>query len=171
MDANIGMPVAATDQDDDAILTYQIASGVDSPDAALFGIQETFGQLFYIGDTDTVDFEGDQLFYQIKVEVSDNEPDFSDAPSVIVLIEVTDVDEPPIFEFDEGMTIGREIEENKIPGYPIGARILATDPEGDDLRYSLGNAPGSTDAASFTLDSDGQLRTRKSLDHETQEIV
>ena len=68
------------------------------------------------------------------------------------------------------MAASRSIAENKIPGYPIGARILATDPEGEDLRYSLGNAPGSTDAASFTLDSDGQLRTKTSLDFETLEM-
>ena len=54
-------------------------------------------------------------------------------------------------------------------GYPTNGLIIATDPERDAVTYRLANAPGSTDAASFTIDDNtGQLRVKAPLDYETK---
>ena len=54
-------------------------------------------------------------------------------------------------------------------GLPIGDAVEATDPEDDPLTYSLGDAPGSTDATSFAIDRNtGQLRTMAPLNFETK---
>ena len=172
---NVGLPVAATDQDRDDVLTYTISTGAaDNPDRDKFTIREPYGQLYYTGMTDhTVDFEGDTPFYQIKVEVTDDsEEGDTNSDSIIVLIEVTDVDEPPMFTDADPVT--RSVNENQVARYPVGARILAIDPEDKALTYQLDNVPGSTDAASFTIDASGhtagQLRTRAPLDQEAQEM-
>jgi hypothetical protein len=117
-----------------------------------------------------VDFEGDTPFYQIKVEVTDDSGETeTNSDSIIVLIEVTDVDEPPMFT--DADPVPRSVKENQVARYPVGARILAIDPEDKALTYQLGNVPGSTDTASFTIDAQsGQLRTKAPLDYERQEM-
>ena len=47
----------------------------------------------------------------------------------------------------------RMVQENTMANRPIGMPVTAMDPEGDTLRYSLSDVPGSTDAASFDIDS------------------
>ena len=180
--ANIDAPVTATDQDGDSPLTYtKSTDSTDSPDNELFGIRESYGQLYWMGETGhIVDYEGSKSVYQIKVDVNDGVQAVSgdtEGDSIIVLIEVTDINEPPVFvdddegdddDVDDDEMVTRTINENLVARYPVGERILARDPEGKALTYRLSNAPGSTDAASFTLDSDGQLRTRAPLDYETK---
>ena len=57
----------------------------------------------------------------------------------------------------------RTVDENTEANREIGAPVEADDPDGDDLRYSL----GGRDATSFDIDSDsGQLLTKAALDHE-----
>ncbi len=59
----------------------------------------------------------------------------------------------------------REVAENNVEGQTVGAPVSATDPDpGDALTYSL----SGTDAASFTIDSSGQIRvaTGVTLDYE-----
>ncbi len=54
--------------------------------------------------------------------------------------------------------------ENTAAGEDIGDAIAATDPESDDLTYSL----SGTDFAAFAIDSgSGQLQTKADLDYET----
>ena len=49
------------------------------------------------------------------------------------------------------------------PGINIGSAVGATDPEEDDLTYTL----GGTDADDFDIESDtGQLQTKVALDYE-----
>ena len=56
--------------------------------------------------------------------------------------------------------------ENTEAGEDIGSPITASDPEDDDLTYSL----TGTDAASFDIDpSTGQILTDGALDYETKD--
>ena len=72
------------------------------------------------------------------------------------------MNEPPAFLATE--TGVRQIAENTVAGVNIGGRVAATDQDGDSLTYSL----GGTDAMSFEFDaSNGQLKTKAPLDHET----
>lgn len=141
MMANIGMmpgmmPVAATDPEMHT-LTYDIDSDpTTSPDADKFEIREEYGQLYYMLDTD-LDFEEGVPFYQIKVTVSDRlddagGEDSADDDEIIVIIKVTDVNEPPMF-MDEMVT--HEVPENTMEGYPTNGLIIATDPERDAVTY------------------------------------
>ena len=55
--------------------------------------------------------------------------------------------------------------ENTASGENIGTPVSATDPDGDELTYSL----GGTDADAFRIDTKtGQLLTHKPLDYETK---
>ena len=183
MMANVDMPIKATDPEGD-MLTYDIdnTDTTNSPDYEKFEIREQYGQLYYSGmDDHTVDFEDGPPFYQIKVTVSDGNTQGNagaDAvdDSIIVIIKVTNVNEPPMFPMtfphpDVGDALSaptHEVPENTMAGYPTNGLLTATDPERDVVTYRLANAPGSTDAASFTIDNTGQLRVKTSLDFETK---
>ena len=59
----------------------------------------------------------------------------------------------------------RTVAENTRAGRSIGAAVVADDPEGDSLTYSL----SGSDAAAFTVvRSTGQIRTSEALDFETK---
>ena len=148
---NIGGPVTATDEDEDA-LTYSL-SGTD---AASFGIVGTTGQL---RTRSPLDYEKKNT-YSVTVNVSDGN---GGTDTIGVAINVTDVEEnnPPVFV--EGSATERSIPENTPAGKNIGAPVSATDIDEDVLTYSL----SGTDAASFGIvGTTGQLRTRSPLDYE-----
>ena len=94
--ADVGAPVAATDQDDDG-LTYELTGG----DTSSFTINSSTGQLATVGalDSDT------QATYTVTVSVRDNKddqggPDTVEDDSIIVAITVTDVNETPVVTGD-----------------------------------------------------------------------
>ncbi len=149
---DIGSAVSATDADDDT-LTYSI-SGTDS---ASFGIVNTSGQLKTKAD---LNYET-KSSYTVTVSVSDGE---GGSDSISVTINVTDVNETPVFS--DGTTTTRAISENVGANINIGTAVKAVDPDTDDsLTYTL----GSTDAASFAIDNKtGQLKTKTALDFETK---
>ena len=77
-----------------------------------------------------------------------------------------DSNSPPAFIVTGAMT--RQVAEDTRPGAKIGDPVAATDPDQDDLVYSLSGA-GS---AAFDIDgSTGQVKTRDPLDHERQPEV
>ena len=77
--------------------------------------------------------------------------------------EAGDYNRMPLFgDSDETISVN----ENTASGEAIGDPVTATDPDGDDLTYSL----TGTYAASFSIDSStGQISTRDPLDHETMD--
>ena len=80
------------------------------------------------------------------------------------LVKVTAPNQPPMF--DDGTSTTRTITENTPANRNIGAQVAATDPDGDQLTYSL----EGTDADFFAINSStGQLRTKAALDYETQD--
>ena len=158
---NIGAPVAATHADSVGRLVYSLGG----TDAASFDIVASTGQL----KTETeFDYETDTRTYTITVSVSDGMDDYSNTDTVVdstisVTINVTDVNEPPSFADDARAMLS--VDENTATDTAItDGRFTATDPERDTLTYSL----TGTDAASFAIDSNGQLKTKADLDHETK---
>ena len=67
--------------------------------------------------------------------------------------------------FGEGSSTARSVEENTTSGTNIGLPVNARDSDNDSLTYTISGADGS----SFDIDgSTGHLKTKDTLDHETQ---
>ena len=151
-DTDIGAAITATDADGDT-LTYSL----DGTDASAFSIDVDSGQL---KTNAALDFEN-RSSYAISVTASDG----TDTDSISVTINVTNVNEAPVFS--DGVSTTRSIAENVPANINIGSAVSASDPEGDNLAWTL----GGTDAAEFNLDTEtGQLRTRAALDYETRNV-
>ena len=149
---NIGDPAAATDPDADD-LTYSLSGA----DAGSFAVDSATGQLSVPAGTD-LDFET-RTDYAFDVIASDGDL----TASRPVEVAVTDVNEVPAF--DESGTVALSVPEGTTGD--IGEPVAATDPDGDDLAYSLSGA----DAALFAVDSaTGQLSVLAGtdLDFETR---
>ena len=84
---SVGDPVKATDGDDD-VLTYTLSGGADK-DA--FSIDAATGQI-KVGDGTKLNFESDKRTYEVEVMAADA---FGATATVMVIITVKDVDEPP----------------------------------------------------------------------------
>ena len=150
---NIGAAVAATDADSGDTLTYSLGG----TDAASFSIDDTNGQL---QTSAALDFET-KASYSVTVDVSDGK---GDSDAIDVTINVTDVNEAPVFT--QGTRATLAVAEHTASGTNIGVAFTATDPDsGDTLTYSLRRS----DRNSFSVDPNtGQLRTRAALDYETK---
>ena len=134
--------VTATDPDSDAV-RYSLLGGNDS---SLFAIEETSGELFYVGAGE--DFEGGVTSYELTIRASDG----THTIDTTVTVTVTDAAEQPAFG-DESYAF--ELAENadgRANGLSLG-RVLATDPDGDEVRYSLtgGNELFTVDETSGEL--------------------
>ena len=144
-------PVAATDADGDT-LTYSLGG----TDASSFRIVSTTGRL---KTKASLDYET-KSSYMVTITASDD----SLANTIAVTINITDVNEAPVFA--DGSTTTREIAENTAANENIGTSVSADDPENNTLTYSL----SGTDAASFDIVStSGQLQTKDTLDYETKQ--
>ena len=155
-DTNIGSPISATDEDEPAkTLTYTL-SGTN---ADVFAV-DSIGQIKTKSD---LDFETTSA-YTVTLTVSDG--NLSD--TITVTINITNVTENNDPVFTEGDSTTRSIDENSASGTDIGSPVSATDPEADELTYSLPS--GSLDNASFSIVSTtGQLQTSAALNHETKD--
>ena len=155
----IGAPVAAVDPDNEDTLTYSLGG----TDAASFDIETSNGQL---KTKDALDFDGGQTTYSVDVSVTDSKDDYDTADTLVddtiaVTINVTDVNEKPVFADDAPIT--QTVAENTAADTNIGSPYTATDDDQDTLTYSL----GGTDAASFAIDDlTGQLKTKADLNYE-----
>ena len=151
----------------DAVTTYDVVNEGNNPvdwrlsgdDADDFSISN--GVLTFETDPDReapADADENNV-YLVTVEATQG----GSTAKLDVTVTVTGVNEPPAFPDDSGT---RSIDENTGPGEHIGDPVKANDPEGDNLKYSL----GGQDAESFKIDpSTGQLMTKAPLDHEEQE--
>ena len=164
----VGMPITASDSDNQDVLTYSLAGA----DSSLFSIGASTGQIT-IGPGTALDFEtpadsGGDNIYDLTVQVADGRDAAGDADGAIddtvnVTVTVTDVNEPPKFDTSVAEL---EIAENTAGNTNIGDPIAATDPESDTLTYSLSGA----DSSLFDVDgSTGQISVGAGteLDHES----
>ncbi len=131
-------------------------SGVDADDFTI-----TDGVLSFAATPDEenpTDQNRDNVYY-VTVEVSDEE--FDDEVHVTVV--VTGQNEKPEFS---GATTSRDVSENTQAGQNVGSPVSATDPERDDLTYSLSGA----DAGHFDIvTSTGQILTKGALNYESSD--
>ena len=152
---NIGTPFQATDPDSGDTLTYSLQR--DDKDA--FRIDATTGQL---QTRAALDYETKSSYSNLAVRATDSEGLVN---SVLVTVNVTEVNENRAPAFSDGVSTTRSIAENTASGTNIGSPVAATDADNDVLTYTL----GGTDASSFSIVStSGQLRTNAALDRETK---
>ncbi|MYB02351.1 leucine-rich repeat protein, partial [Candidatus Poribacteria bacterium] len=148
---SIGTPYSATDVDADT-LTYSLE---DEADAKAFEIDNETGQ---IKAKAALDYET-ETSYSVTISVSDGEL----TDTLVVTINISDVNEAPVFADDSPTTY--TVAENTPSGESIGTPYSATDVDADTLTYSL----DGTDADAFDIDNEtGQLKTKAALDYETE---
>ena len=163
---NIGTAVEATDADASYTLTYSLSDTTDAPnDYEAFSLDTSSGQL---QTKAALDYET-KGSYEVSVDVSDGN-DGTD--SITVTINITDVNEAPIFPDTTDTTL--EVPEHIAVGANIGAPVVATDPDTADgdtdvnptidsaqrLRYAL----GGIDAESFDFDANtAQLQAKEGV--------
>ena len=157
---DIGSPVTATDADSDTLL-YSLTG----TDASSFRINFVTGQLKTAA---ALDYD-DQNSYSVTVKAYDNK-----GGSDSITVTIDDAGSPP--EFTEGDTATRSVQENQPAGTNVGSPFAATDPDNDTLTYRVDdpspsdptNPARATLSKIFSIDSNGQLKTKKSLDYETK---
>ena len=158
--AAVGAPIAAPDPDGDAVVHT-----MTGPDAALFSIDAANGQI-RVGHGLTLDYDGTgPTVYSVTVSASDSkdaagDPDTVKDAAADVTIRVLDVNERPTIA-----AATRSVSEDAAIRDRVGEPLVAIDPEGDDLIYSL-SGDGSR---SFAIDSaTGQITVDRALDYETR---
>ncbi|MFJ7951950.1 immunoglobulin-like domain-containing protein [Lysinibacillus sp. NPDC096418] len=146
--------LSATDPDVGDTFTYSLVSGVGSTDNGSFNISGN-----NLRTNSVFDFEAKNS-YSVRIRVSDSgglnfEKTFT--------INVTNVNEAPT-----NITLSAaSVEENK-PANTVVGTLSATDPDaGDTFTYSLVSGSGSTDNASFNINSN-KLQTSASFDFEAK---
>ena len=114
-----------------------------------------------------LDYESGDRSFEVKVTATD--PTGLD-DSIDLMINVTDEDEAPVgggtnqAPVFASSTMTREVAENTATEINFGDPITATDPQDQEITYTLGGA----DAGHFDIDSaTGQLKTSGALDHES----
>ncbi len=149
----VGAPVAADDPDEDAVLTY-ILGGTD---ASSFDIISSSGQILTKGELD----EDTKSSYSVTVSVHDGKADDGSAStttddSITVYITVTGINEPPVITGATAIEYA-ENDTSTVESY------TATDPEDDDITWSLSGA----DDDDFTITQSGVLTFASVPDFET----
>ena len=136
--------VTATYPDSDSV-RYSLLGGNDS---SLFAIEETSGELFYVGAGE--DFEGGVTSYELTIRASDG----THTIDTTVTVTVTDAAEQPAFGDGSYAFELAENADGSANGLSLG-RVLATDPDGDEVRYSL---TGGNESMLFNIDeTSGEL--------------
>ena len=178
---NIGPPVVAVDTDAGDTLVYSLIKLTKETHSARFTIDSATGQL---KTKAPLDHEGVKNSYLLEVNVSDGN---NGANSILVLITVTDVNEPPEFMSaaytdPDGnpvlpapiATATRSFREDAAADAAIGGPVAATDPDTkadprDTLTYALDTSSG--DHASFTIDTaTGQLKTKAGVTYNYEAV-
>ena len=141
-------PVTATDPDDGDTISYSL-SGTD---AGSFTVDSTTGQI-----TVTVDNLAPAQ-YSMVLTATDS-AGLTGTTQVVVI--VVDSNRSPRFP---QRLYTRTVPDGTQPGTNIGAPITATDPNGDDVTYSL----TGTGSDRFAVDSNGQITAAAVLRHDDQ---
>ena len=137
--------VTATDPDSDAVVRYSLVGGNDS---SLFDIDETSGELFYVGAGE--DFESGVTSYELTVRASDA----AHTVDTTVTVTVTDAPEAPAFAEESYAFELAENVDGRVNRLSLGA-VTATDPDSDTVRYSL---LGGNDSSLFAInETSGEL--------------
>ncbi len=147
---------STTDPDAGNTFTYSLVAGTGSTDNASFTI-DTSGNL---KTAESFDFET-KSSYSIRVRSTDQGALFVEK---FFTISVTNVNETPT-----NITLSASTVAENEPIATIVGLFSTTDPDaGNTFTYSLVAGTGSTDNASFTIDTSGNLKTAASFDFETK---
>ena len=150
----VGLPVTATDPEGDTPDYSLNGNG-----AEFFSMDSTTGQITVAGGA-SLDHEAGGV-YSVLVTVTNG----TAKADIVVNITVTGVNEAPIFNYTTPAE--RSVPENSPADTLVGRPVTATDPEDDELAYSL----AGDDAAYFNIDaSTAQITVTSgvSLDHEAE---
>jgi hypothetical protein len=120
----VGEPITAGDQDD-----VTLAYSLEGADAASFAIDTATGQLATVEGV-VYDFET-RASYAVTVRAGSSA---GGSATIAVTVNLTGEQEPPNFD---GTETTRTLAEHSLPGTPIGEPVVATDPDGDTLVYTL----------------------------------
>ena len=147
--AAVGLPITATDEDDNTI-EYSL-SGTDTDS---FSVDRTSGQ---IKTSRQLNHE-DKDTYSVSVIADDNN---GGTDEITVTISVTDENDKPVFT--DGFFSSRSVAENLAIGATVGDPVIATDEDDDTLEYGI----SGPNADSFDIDTNsGQITTKEILNHE-----
>ena len=129
--------VAATDPDGDAV-RYSLAGGNE---AGLFAIDATCGEVFYVGAGE--DYESGVTAHELTVRASDG----THTIDTTLTVTVTDAAETPAFGEESYAFALAENVDASVNRLSLGT-VVATDPDGDAVRYSLA---GGNEAGLFAI--------------------
>ena len=150
---NVGLPVTATDPDDD-VLTYTL-SGTDR---IRFAINGSTGQITTVAN-ETYDYEI-KSSYLVHVLAADGN---GGTDVMKVTINLTNVNEGLLFP--DGANTIRAISEGAAAGTNVGAPVKARDWDGDTVTYTV----SGTDVASFNFDTDtAQITTKTGITYDRE---
>ena len=105
----------------------------------------------------------DDLDHQILVTVSYTDDHGTGKSATARTTPVAPRNAPPVFTVSEAT---HTLFENRATGTLLGAPLVATDPEGDTLIYSLGNSLDGSNSVPFIIAQNGQIRTKRPFDYE-----
>ncbi|KAJ8290986.1 hypothetical protein GJAV_G00019970 [Gymnothorax javanicus] len=159
------LTVHATDADDPGTGSSKVEYHItDGDQDGNFGIDEE-GNIYVAKPLD----HESKSTYRLKIDATNPEPlvsgvEYDSRSTVIVSVEVTDVDELPEFdtEFSEG-----SVPENATVGTTV-IKMDAKDPEGGEVSYKLeGDENNWLEIDSAT----GEIKTKAKLDHEKAAVI
>lgn len=108
-------------------------------------------------------------FLRAQASYDDGEGTGKSAGGVAARAVVTASNDPP--EFDEGSTANRSVAEGAPVGTPVGAAVTATDPDGDELTYTLAAGDGSNFVSVNPATGKISVTAGRLLDYETSTAV
>lgn len=149
--------VEATDEDSG--LAGELVYSIVSDPSGFFRIDSNSGEIFVSAAGGGLLDHEDQDSYSLTVEVSDKAPG-SSAVQATVTVAIRDVNEAPVLG-DVSVGVDEEI-----LGVTVVNSVSATDPDGDNVFFSLTGG----DVSLFTIDAtSGKIQALGSLDFETSQ--
>ena len=147
----------ATDEDGDTV-RYRLR---DQDDAPFFTVEETLNaaneEIGVLKTAAGLDYET-QIEHTVEIQAYDTD---GDTDEIVITVDVSNAnDNSPVFNVAPSATL--TVAENTPRGVMLGS-YAATDADGDTVTYSL----SGTNAKSFHIDGDGNVKTLESLDYDS----
>lgn len=145
----------ASDADGDTVTYSLVNVPVDSSSSPLFDIDSSTGQLILMAaGAAAIDYESSTKSYALTVKASDGL--VAHDQTATVAINLTNVNDNAPVIHAENATVS--LPENSLAGGITGARVTASDADGDTVTYSLVNGPvNNSNLPLFSVDTTGQL--------------
>ena len=162
------LPITATDDDADDVLTYTLRSLITPPIFEVVQPTDATGRgdaFIRILDGARLDYE-DRVLHSLTVHVTDGQGG-SDQRAVQIMLQ--DIEEPPAFEFSSGeSSYTFEVAENAVENTEVGT-VRAIDPDvGASVSYTItgGTGMGKFKLVDVTSGSQIQVEAAAELDYD-----